>query len=68
MKELPKEDIVSYLEMARLGMAMVGDEIAEEMDISDEEYLRLRDQLDEYMDGPDPIAEKNADERYGPRK
>jgi len=45
-----KEDNITYLEMARLGMAMVGDEIAEEMDLSDEEFLRLRDQLQQHME------------------
>ena len=40
-----EDDTIAYLEMARLAMAMVGDEIAEEMDLSDEEFLRLRDQL-----------------------
>ena len=46
-----KEDSIAYLEIARLGMMMVGDEIAEEMDLSDEEFLRLRDQLEEHMEG-----------------
>ncbi len=45
-----KEDSITYLEIARLGMMMVGDEIAEEMDLSDEEFLRLRDQLQQHMD------------------
>ena len=44
-------DRIAYFEMARLGMAMVSDDICDEMDISDEEYLRLRDQLQKYMDG-----------------
>ena len=47
--EALKEDSIAYLEKARLGMMMVGDEIAEEMDLSDEEFLRLRDQLEEHM-------------------
>jgi len=46
-----KEDNITYLEIARLGMMMVGDKIAEEMDLSDEEFLRLRDQLEEHMEG-----------------
>ena len=46
-----EDDTIAYLEMARLAMAMVGDEIAEEMDLSDEEFLRLRDQLEEHMEG-----------------
>ena len=46
-----EEDKITYLEIARLGMMMVGDEIAEEMDLSDEEFLRLRDQLEEHMEG-----------------
>ena len=45
-----EDDTIAYLEMARLAMAMVGDEIAEEMDLSDEEFLRLRDQLQQLMD------------------
>ena len=49
--DILKEDSITYLEMARLGMAMVGDEIAEEMDLSDEEFIRLRDQLNEVMQG-----------------
>jgi hypothetical protein len=49
--DILKEDSITYLEMARLGMMMVGDEIAEEMDLSDEELIRLRDQLTEVMEG-----------------
>ena len=49
--DILKEDSITYLEMARLGMVMVGDEIAEEMDLSDEEFIRLRDQLNEVMQG-----------------
>jgi|TARA_R110002020_G_scaffold48280_1_gene137591 hypothetical protein len=49
--DILKEDGIAYLEIARLGMAMVGDEIAEEMDLSDEEFIRLRDQLKEVMEG-----------------
>ena len=45
-----EDDTIAYLEMARLAMAMVGDEIAEEMDLSDEEFLRLRDQLHRLME------------------
>ena len=47
--DMLKEDSITYLEIARLGMAMVGDEIAEEMDLSDGECIRLRDQLNEVM-------------------
>tara|TARA_Y100000593_G_scaffold37803_1_gene73265 strand:- start:1353 stop:1499 length:147 start_codon:yes stop_codon:yes gene_type:complete len=43
------EDYEVYLEIARYGMSMVGDEIAEQMDMSDDEFLRLRDQLEDYM-------------------
>ena len=45
-----EDDTIAYLEMARLAMSMVGDEIAEEMDLSDEEFLRLRDQLQRLME------------------
>lgn len=46
-------DIISLLEMARLGIAMVGDDIAEEMDISDAELVRLRDLLETLLGEPD---------------
>ena len=49
--DILKKDSITYLEMARLGMMMGGDEIAEEMDLSDEEFIRLRDQLNEVMQG-----------------
>ena len=45
-----EDDTIAYLEMARLAMAMVGDEIAEEMDLSDEEFLLFRDQLQRLME------------------
>jgi len=44
-------DRIAYFEMARWGMAMVGDEICDEMDMSDEEFLRLQEQLYKYMNG-----------------
>lgn len=35
----------TYLEIARLAMATIPDEICNELDISDEEFVRLRDNL-----------------------
>jgi len=45
LSDLSKEDLVSILEMARIGCACVPDEIVDEMDISDKEYLRLREKI-----------------------
>ncbi len=45
-----KEDAITYLEMARIAMATVPDTIVEEMDMSDDELVRLRDQLQQHMD------------------
>ncbi len=45
-----KEDNITYLEMARIAMATVPDTIVEEMDMSDDELVRLRDQLQQHMD------------------
>ena len=45
-----KEDAITYLEMARIAMATVPDAIVEEMDMSDDEFVRLRDQLQQYME------------------
>lgn len=38
-------DLIAVFEIARLGLAMVQDEIAEEMDVSDEEITRLREEI-----------------------
>ncbi len=43
-------DIINYLEMARLACAMVPDEVCEEMDMSDEEFQRLRESLTTFLD------------------
>ena len=50
MANFNSSDQVSILEIARLGIAMVGDEIADEMDISDEELVRLRDKIQKVME------------------
>ena len=44
-----EKDLNSYLEMAHLGMAMVGQELCDEMDISDKEFLRLQDNLEKHL-------------------
>ncbi len=44
-------DINNYLEIARLAMAMIADDLVDELDMSDDEFLRLRDQLQEHLDG-----------------
>lgn len=41
-----EKDAITYLEMAKIAMAMVPDEVADELDISDAEFLRLREQLE----------------------
>ena len=45
-----KEDNITYLEMARMAMATVPDTIVEEMDMSDDELIRLREQLQQHLD------------------
>ena len=45
-----EEDAINYLEMARIAMATVPEIITEEMDMSDEEFVRLRDQLRQIME------------------
>ena len=41
-KLLEMKDLVIILEVARLGLAMCFDEIAEELDLSDEELKRIQ--------------------------
>jgi len=48
--EYKTSDAVTYLEMARIAMATIPDAIVEEMDMSDDEFVRLRDQLQQHMD------------------
>ena len=45
-----EEDNITYLEMARIAMATMPEDLAEGMDISDDELIRLRDQLHIYLD------------------
>lgn len=46
---LSAEDINTYLEIATCAFLLVFDDIAEMLDISDTEMLRLRDQLEVYL-------------------
>ena len=46
-----KEDNITYLEMARIAMAIIPDDLTVHMDMSDDEFVRLRDQLQEHMEG-----------------
>ena len=48
--EYKTPDAVTYLEMARIAMATVPDTIVEEMDMSDDELIRLREQLQQHLD------------------
>ena len=49
--ETLKQDSITYLEMARIAMATIPHTIADQMDISDDEFVRLRDQLQKHMEG-----------------
>ena len=44
------DDLVVILEIARVGIAMVGDEIAEELDLSDAELQRIRDVIQDSLE------------------
>ena len=48
--ELPKEDLISLLEIARIGLIMAATPVSHEMDISDEEIERLKKVLDNYLE------------------
>jgi len=43
-------DEIAYYEMARLAMAEIADSVVESMDMSDDEFIRLREQLQSYLD------------------
>tara|TARA_B100002019_G_scaffold266250_1_gene256363 strand:- start:7284 stop:7463 length:180 start_codon:yes stop_codon:yes gene_type:complete len=47
-KEL--EDNIAYFEMARIAMSTIPVTIAEKMDLSDDEFVRLRQQLQKDME------------------
>jgi len=49
--ETLKEDSITYLEMARIAMAIIPHTITDQMDMSDDELVRLRDQLQKHMEG-----------------
>ena len=52
------KDKVTYLEMARIAMAMIPDDLVDELDMSDDEFLRLRNQLQQTMDDQSSIPEE----------
>ena len=43
--QLTGTDYIAYLEMARIAMAAIPEDIADNLDISDAEFLRLREKL-----------------------
>jgi len=45
-----KEDAITYLEMARIAMAIIPDDLIVHMDMSDDEFIRLRKQLKQYLE------------------
>ena len=45
-----KEDNITYLEMARIAMAIIPDDLTVHMDMSDDEFVRLREKLQQHMD------------------
>ena len=45
-----EEDAITYLEMARIAMAIIPDDLTAHMDMSDDEFIRLRKQLQQYME------------------
>jgi len=48
---LSQGDLVAVLEIARLGLAMSFDEIAEELDISDDELKRIQTDIYNTLEG-----------------
>lgn len=44
-------DVITVLEIARVGLAMVFDDIAEELDISDAELKRIQTDLIKTLEG-----------------
>jgi len=49
---LDSEDIIQYLEMARIAMSHIPEDLEDQMDISDDEFIRLRDNLQKCLDAP----------------
>ena len=48
---ISQEDLVTVLEIARVGLAMNFDEIGEELDLSDAELNRIRNDLIKTLEG-----------------
>ena len=44
------KDAITYLEMARIAMAIIPDDLIVHMDMSDDEFIRLRKQLKQYLE------------------
>ena len=56
-----KNDLTAYLEAAGIAFVSMEHKLKDSMDISDEEFIRLRKQLEEYLDTEEKDT-KNVDE------
>ncbi|MBU0493858.1 MAG: hypothetical protein KKA73_08995 [Chloroflexi bacterium] len=50
LTEFGEGDLLAFLEMARLGLLIAPDRIAEEMDLSDDVVVNLHDRLFHFLD------------------
>ncbi len=50
-----QSELICVLEMARLAMACIPEDVCDTMDMADEEFVEIRDKLQAYMDGLDPM-------------
>lgn len=47
------KDYITWLEISRLAMSTIPEDITSELDMSDDEFIRLRDKLDDLTDYTD---------------
>ena len=59
------KDYITWLEIARLAMSTIPEDITSELDMSDDEFIRLRDKLDDLTDYTD---EEFQEETTKPKK
>lgn len=50
-----QSELIYMLEMARLAIAYIPEDVCDVMDMTDEEFVEIRDKLQQYMDGLDPM-------------
>lgn len=61
-KRFTEYELIHYLEMANIAMTNIADSVADQMDLSDEEMERLRENLQNYLNNTEETNAQSISE------